>query len=77
MGWLDRFPYLYNCEVCGAKVKVHEHGIKRTCSHATAKVMAPRRALVTGDGSLNAVGWKLRWEWRLRCWLTRLTGRCV
>lgn len=77
MAWLDKYPYLYNCAECGAKVKVTESEARRTCNHETAKINAPRRALVTGDGTLNGVRWKLRWEWRLRCLLSRVTGRCV
>ena len=77
MGWLDKYPHLYNCAECGAKVKVTEHEARRTCNHETAMINAPRRALVTGDGTLNSVPWRLRLEWRLRCWLTWATGRCV
>lgn len=72
-----QYPYLYNCAVCGAKVKVKTNGVKRTCNHTTATINAPRKSLLTGDGTLNGVSLRKRLEWRLRCLLTRVTGRCI
>lgn len=74
---LSHYPYLYNCAECGAKVKVKAEGVKRTCNHTTATINAPRKSLLTGDGTLNGVPLKIRLEWHLRCLLTRLTGRCI
>jgi hypothetical protein len=74
---LSRYPYLYNCAECGAKVKVKPEGVKRTCDHSTATINAPRRSILTGDGTLNGVPYRMRVEWHVRKFLTRLTGRCV
>jgi hypothetical protein len=71
---LERYPYLYNCAECGAKVKVKPEGVKRTCSHTTATINAPRKSLLTGDGTLNGVPFKTRMVWRFRCLLTRLAA---
>ena len=72
-----QYPYLYSCAACGAKVKVKLDGVKRTCNHTTATINAPRRSLLTGDGTLNGLPLKTRLAWRIRCLLTRLTGRCI
>lgn len=77
MGWLDRFPYLYNCAECGAKVRVTKDKVTRTCKHNTAKINAPRRVILTGDGTLNKLPYRMKVEWYLRKWLTLATGRCV
>lgn len=78
MGWLDKYPYLYNCGECGAKVKVNKQGeVTRTCNHTTATINAPRKVILTGDGTLNGVPLSMRMGWHIRCLLTRLTGRCV
>lgn len=72
-----QYPYLYSCAECGAKVKVKPEGVKRTCSHTTAAINAPRKSLLTGDGTMNGVPYRMRLEWHLRKFLTRVTGRCV
>jgi len=73
-----QFPYLYSCAECGAKVKVSQHGkVTRTCSHKTAPINAPRKSILTGDGTLNSLPRTQRWAWTLRCWLTRFTGRSI
>jgi len=78
MRWLDKYPPLYNCSECGAKVKVSKTGeVTRTCNHTTATINAPRRTILTGDGTLNGVPWKLRIDWHIRKLLSSLTGRCV
>ena len=77
MRWLARFPYLYNCAECGAKVKVKTNGVKRTCNHTTATINAPRRVILTGDGTLNQQPLNVRLGWSLRKLLTRISGRCV
>jgi len=78
MRWLDKYPHLYNCAECGAKVKVRKTGeVKRTCNHTTATINAPRKVLLTGDGTLNGVPLTMRIDWHLRRFLTWLTGRCV
>ena len=73
----SKYPYLYNCAECGAKVKVTTDKVTRSCSHTTATINAPRKSLLTGDGTMNGVPYKMRLEWVIRKWLTRLTGRCV
>jgi len=76
--WFDKYPYLYNCAECGSKVKVSKSGeVKRTCNHVTASVNAPRRVILTGDGTLNKSPVKVQLEWYVRKFLTTMTGRCV
>lgn len=78
MDWFDKYPYLYNCSECGAKVKVNRKGeVTRTCKHTTATVNAPRRVLLTGDGTMQGVPYRLRLMWYVRKFLTWATGRCV
>ena len=77
MRWLDKFPHLYNCGECGAKVKVKGDEVIRTCKHTTAAINAPRRSILTGDGTMQGVPYRLRVEWYIRKFLTWLTGRCV
>jgi hypothetical protein len=77
MRWLDKYPYLYNCAECGAKVNVTTDKVTRTCKHTTATINAPRKSILTGDGTLNGVPYKMRIEWHVRRLLTWLTGRCV
>lgn len=78
MAWLDNYPWLYHCAQCRARVKVDKKGeVKRTCNHSTATINAPRRVILTGDGTLNRAPLRLRLSWHLRKLLTRLTGRCV
>ena len=72
-----QYPYLYNCADCGAKVKVKLEGVKRTCNHTTATINAPRKCLLTGDGTLNGVPIKMRLNWHVRRFLTWATGRCI
>lgn len=72
-----KYPYLYGCADCGAKVKVKPEGVKRTCNHTTAAINAPRKSILTGDGTLNGVPMKMRLEWHLRRFLTWATGRCI
>ena len=76
--YFPQFPYLYNCAECGAKVKVSSKGeVTRTCKHTTATINAPRRVILTGDGTLNGVPYSMRVNWYVRKFLTWLTGRCV
>jgi hypothetical protein len=78
MKWLDKYPYLYNCSVCGAKVKVKPTGeVTRKCNHTTATVNAPRKVILTGDGTLNGVPASQKFGWHFRKLLTALTGRCI
>lgn len=73
-----QFPYLYSCAECGKKVKVKTTGeVKRSCNHTTATINAPRKCLLTGDGTMNGLPRRVRIEWTLRRWLTRLTGRSI
>lgn len=77
MSLLSKYPYLYNCAECGSKVRVTSQKVTRTCNHTTATINAPRRVILTGDGTLNGVPRLMRWQWNLRKFLTWLTGRCV
>lgn len=78
MRWLDKYPWLYHCSECGARVKVTKTGeVTRTCKHTTATINAPRRSILTGDGTMQGVPYRLRVEWHIRKFLTWLTGRCV
>ena len=72
-----QYPYLYSCAECGAKVKVGKDKVKRTCKHTTATINAPRKSLLTGDGTLNGIPIRKRLAWNLRKFLTWATGRCV
>ena len=72
-----QYPYLYSCAECGAKARVTKDKVKRTCNHTTATINAPRKGLLTGDGTLNGVPMTVRLDWHLRRFLTWLTGRCV
>lgn len=74
---LKKYPYLYNCAECGAKVKVSTTGVKRTCKHEDAVINAPRRVILTGDGTLNNQPISLKISWYLRKILTHITGRCI
>lgn len=77
MRWLDKYPHLYNCAECGAKVRIKADKVRRTCKHTTATINAPRKSLLTGDGTLNGVPYRMRLEWHARKFLTRVTGRCI
>lgn len=72
-----QYPYLYSCAECGAKARVTKDKVKRTCNHTTATINAPRKSLLTGDGTLNGVPMTVRLDWHLRRFLTWATGRCV
>lgn len=72
-----QYPYLYSCAECGAKAKVNLDGVKRTCNHTTASINAPRKVILTGDGTLNRAPIKVQLDWHIRKFLTWLTGRCV
>lgn len=71
-----QFPYLYSCSTCGKKVKVKADGVKRTCSHTTT-INAPRKVILTGDGTLNNQPLRMRIDWNIRKFLTWATGRCI
>lgn len=49
-------PPLYYCEEClvGVTVKGDPPVVIRHCEHADARIIAPRRAIISGDGTLNA-----------------------
>lgn len=70
---------LYYCSECGKAVKVigtEQPIIKRSCGHS-GMVIAPRRAILTGDGTLGSLPIGKRIAWQFRSWLSNVTGRCV
>jgi hypothetical protein len=71
-----KYPYLYSCSTCGAKANVTTDKVKRSCNHTTT-INAPRKVILTGDGTLNSVPYKVQFSWHLRRFLTWVTGRCI
>ena len=75
LAWKLLGPPLYYCAVClrRAHVTGNPPVVQRTCSHDGEQVIAPRKAIVTGEGGLTPTN-KLRLAW----WQAgaKLTGRC-
>lgn len=75
--WALVGPPLYYCEHCLLAVQVTsgESGpnIKRRCSHSTARIIAPRRAIVAGKGGLPPLR-KLQAAAQIA--IASATGRC-
>lgn len=71
-----QYPYLYSCSTCGKKAKVTPTKVKRSCNHTTT-INAPRKVILTGDGTLNKQPLKMQIDWHVRRFLTWATGRCV
>jgi hypothetical protein len=64
---------LYYCEECLLPVKVTEQAITKKCQ-CEANILAPRKAIVTGDGGLS-VSDKIKVAyWQAGA---AITGRCV
>jgi hypothetical protein len=57
LAWRMLGAPLYYCEDCLRKVEVAGSPpvIKRACDHAQSRVIAPRRAIVAGEGGLSPV----------------------
>lgn len=73
-----KYPYLYSCAQCGAKAKVNKQGeVTRSCNHNQANINAPRKVILTGDGTMNGLPRSVRFGWHFRKLLTALTGRCI
>ena len=76
LAWKLLGPPLYYCAVCLRRAHVDGEPpvVRRTCSHDDGQVIAPRKAIVAGEGGLNPVN-KVRMAW----WQAgaKLTGRCI
>jgi hypothetical protein len=73
---------LYYCAECKRRVRVtpvegEEPVIQRFCEHHDAQIIAPRRAILTGDGTINSLPPMQRAAWNMRSFLSNLTGRNV
>lgn len=73
---------LYYCAECKrrVRVKVVEGGepvIQRFCEHHDAQIIAPRKAILTGDGTVSSLPPMERAAWNARSWLSNITGRNV
>jgi len=73
--WDKIGPPLYYSDVCKLEVKVGgPDDIKRPCGDCNCAIIAPRRAIATGDGSLN-MGDSVKMA--AARFAAALTGRCV
>lgn len=74
LAWRFLGPPLYYCATCLRRVHVTGEPpvVQRTCSHGDGQIIAPRKAIVAGEGGLNTAN-KLRLAW----WQAgaKLTGR--
>lgn len=74
LAWRLLGPPLYYCEHCLRRVEVMDGEVVRACDHTEARVIAPRKAIVAGEGGLNPANKaRLAW-WQLA---SKLTGRSV
>lgn len=77
--WDKVGPPLYYSSECKLAVKVtpvvgHEPEIERPCKSCNCQIVAPRKAIMPGEGGLN-MGDRLKQNyWQLAA---ALTGRCV
>lgn len=72
---------LYYCAECKRRVRVKaveggEPIIQRFCEH-TGQIIAPRKAILTGDGTINSLPPMQRAIWNFRSCISNLTGRNV
>jgi len=84
MKFIEKFPPLYECSVCGKAVKVIPQGeglepIKKfKCSHTDAVIWANRKVTLRGKGNMS---WTkktaIKVTLTLRQLLCALTGRSV
>lgn len=73
--WDKIGPPLYYSDVCKLEVKVNSaEDIQRPCGDCNCAIIAPRRAIATGDGSLN-MGDSVKMA--AARFAAALTGRCV
>lgn len=73
---------LYYCAECKRRARVTpvEGGdpiIQRFCEHHDAQIIAPRKAILTGDGTIKSLPPLERAAWNARSWLSNVTGRNV
>ena len=77
--WDHIGPPLYYCEDCMLAVKVTpvegaEPVLERPCTECKSQIIAPRSAIMPGEGGLNRVD-RVRQGYRQLA--AALTGRCV
>lgn len=76
LAWRLLGPPLYYCAACLRRVQVagDPPEVQRACTHDDAPIIAPRKAIVAGEGGLNTAN-KLRLAW----WQAgaKLTGRSI
>jgi hypothetical protein len=73
---------LYYCAECKRRVRVtpvegEEPIIQRFCEHHDAQIIAPRKVILTGDGTINGLPVTERIAWNFRSYISNLTGRNV
>lgn len=67
-------PPLYYCEHCLRRVDVTGDVVTRTCDHNEARIIAPRKSILAGQGGLTPMNKaKLKW-WQIAA---NVTGRSV
>lgn len=78
LAWRMLGPPLYYCATCMRKVNVTvadgQPVISRNCTHDGHQVIAPRRAVVAGEGGLSTVN-KVKMAWWSAA--AKVTGRNV
>jgi hypothetical protein len=63
LAWSAVGPPLYYCEHCLRAVKVtgtDNPAVKRNCEHENAKIIAPRKAILLGEGVMASPTTKLK-----------------
>lgn len=73
---------LYYCADCKRRVRVNvregqDAEIVRFCEHKDAAVIAPRKAILVGEGGMQSLPWMTRMKWKARTIASDLTGRNV
>jgi len=73
---------LYYCSECKRRVRVNERDgmepeIIRFCEHSDAMVIAPRKAILVGEGGMKSLPLATRLKWKARSIASDLTGRNI
>jgi transposase len=74
--WATIGEPLYYCEECKRVVHVKDGVIKRNCEHTESRVMAPRKAIMSGKGFAD-LKTQNKIKVRYSQIMARLTGRNV